>query len=299
MSRCTDFFWPTLEKPKPAELAHDDASEAADIAAARRAGWAQSPELALEEARRLADSEEDRRRATEGKASTYLLFAAAFAAALIPFLPGILESKTGSAPRWLIAIILIVATLYLMAAGIWAFRALRVGTFHRPGVAELAQIWRHSSPARALIRETFALARMNYRAVNEKVSCIKIAHEFMARSFIAFGVLVVVEAGWEAVHSVTNTHGGQVVTGTDGPSKPGENGATESAPHAHGGSPSTIPPSVKPPPSPTASGAIKPGTDLPAKPAANVGATNPETNAPVTPGANGLTSPAGSPPRKQ
>ena len=71
----------------------------------------------MQEARRLANSEEDRRRTTEGKASTYLLFAAAFAAALIPFLPGILEGKTGSAPRWLIAIILIVAALYLMAAG--------------------------------------------------------------------------------------------------------------------------------------------------------------------------------------
>ena len=189
MSPFTDFFWPTLENPTLAELADEDASEAADIAAARAEDWAESPEIALEEARRLAESEEDRRRATESKASTYLLFAAAFAAALIPFLPEILEGKTGSAPRWLIAIILIVAVLYLIAAGIWAFRTLRVGTYHRLDVSELAHIWRDHNPKRALTREKFALARMNYRAVNEKVSCIKMAHEFIARSFVVFGNL--------------------------------------------------------------------------------------------------------------
>ena len=299
MSRLTDFFWPTLEKPTLAELADEDASEAADIAAARAEGWAESPELALEEAQRLADSEEDRRRATESKASTYLLFAAAFAAALIPFLPGILEGKTGSAPRWLIAVILIVAALYLIAAGIWAFRTLRVGTYHRLDVAELVQIWRDGNPKRTLTRETFALARMNYRAVNEKVSCIKMAQEFMVRSFVAFGILVVVEAGWEAVHSVIEAHGTLVVTGTKGPSELGKSGAAESTPHALA-SPSTSPPSpgAKPPPSATMNGTIKPGTDLSAQPAPNVGATSSGTKDPVVPDAKVPTSPARGAPEK-
>jgi len=287
MSQFTDFFWPTLERPTPTELADERASEAADIAAARTERWAQNPDLALEEARRLADSEEDRRRATESKASTYLLFAAAFAAALIPFLPGILEGKTGSAPRSLIAVILIVAALYLIAAGIWAFRTLRVGTYHRLDVAELAQIWRDKNPGRALIRETFALARMNYRAVNEKVSCIKMAHEFMARSFVAFGILVVVEAGWEAVHSIIDSDGPQTFTGTKGPSKAGSNGAAEPTLDALG-SPSANPPSqdAKPPPSAKVNSAIVPGADLLAQPAANTRAATSPTKAPVTPDAN-------------
>ncbi len=300
MSRFTDFFWPTLEKPTPAEIEEDDTSEAADIAAARMEGWAQSPELALEEARRLADLEEDRRRTTEGKASTYLLFAAAFAAALILFLPGILEGKTGSAPRWLIAIILIVAALYLMAAGIWAFRTLRVGTYHRLDVAELAEMWRGKNPTRSLIQETFAMARMNYRAVNQKVSCIKMAHEFMARLFVVFGVLVVIEAGWEAVHSVTETHGGQAVVGTKEQSKPDKSGAAGFTPHALG-FPGASPPNsrAKPQPSGTVSGTIKPGTDSSSQPVANVGATSSGANAPTTPGANGPTSPAGGAPGTQ
>ena len=66
MSRFTDFFWPILEKPTPAELKDDAASEAADIATARTESWARSSELALQEARRLADSEEDRRRDDRG-----------------------------------------------------------------------------------------------------------------------------------------------------------------------------------------------------------------------------------------
>ncbi len=285
MSRFTDFFWPILEKPTPAELKDDAASEAADIATARTESWARSSELALQEARRLADSEEDRRRTTEGKASTYLLFAAAFAAALIPFLPGILEGKTGSAPRWLIAIILIVAALYLMAAGTWAFRALRVGTYHRLDVAELAQIWRHKSPARALTRETFALARMNYRAVNEKVSCIKMVHEFMARSFVAFGVLVVVEAGWEAVHSVTETFRSQPVIDQRGKSKQDESGAAGSNSHAPGSPGATPPRSAAQPPSGTVSGIDKSDTNSSPQPAAKVGTPSSGTNAPPAPAA--------------
>jgi hypothetical protein len=300
MSRFTDFFWPTLDKPTPAEIEEDDTSEAADIAAAGMEGWAQSPELALEEARRLADSEEDRRRTTEGKASTYLLFASAFAAALIPFLPGILEGKTGSAPRWLIAIILIVATLYLMAAGVWAFRALRVGTYHRLGVAELVQVWRHKNPKRELIRKTFALARMNYRVINEKVSCIKLVHEFMARSCVAFGVLVVVESGWEAVHSLTATHEHQAVIDTKGQPRPEVSGAPSPTPRAFD-SPSTSPPSIRTKPSAagTVSGTVKPSADSSSEPTKSVGATGSGVNAPIVPSVKGPADPTGGVPGKQ
>jgi hypothetical protein len=207
MSRFTDFFWPRLEGRTGTEAAEDRHLEIRDIEAARAHTWTPNEELALEEARRLADSEEDRRRSAEGKATTYLLFASAFAAALIPFLPGILEGKTGAAPGWVIAAILIVATLYLVAAGLWAFRTLKVGTYQRLDVAELAHIWGKKDPRRSLIQETLALTRMNYRAVNDKVSCIIMAHAFIARSFVAFGILIVVEAGWEAVSSITHNQG--------------------------------------------------------------------------------------------
>jgi hypothetical protein len=202
MSRFVDFFWPTLEAATAAEAAEDRQSEIRDIEVARAHRWAPNEELTLEEARRLADAEEDRRRSAEGKATTYLLFIAAFAAALIPFLPGILEGKTGAAPGWLIAIILIIAAAYLVAAGIWAFKTLKVGTYHRLDVADLAEIWGNKHPQRALVQETFAITRRNYQAVNVKVSCIKMAHAFMARSIVLFGVLIVVEAGWEAGSSV-------------------------------------------------------------------------------------------------
>ncbi len=300
MSRLTDFFWPTLEKPTPAEVEDDDSSERSDIEAARNGGWAQCPELALEEARRLADSEEDRRRTTEGKASTYLLFAAAFAAALIPFLPGILEGKTGSAPRWLIAIILVVAALYLMAAGIWAFRTLRVGTYHRLDVAELAHIWRHKNPRRALIREALVLARMNYHAVNEKVSCLKMSHEFMARSFLAFGILIAIEAGWEAAHSVIETPAGRVVAIQKKKSKPVESGGGKSTPPGLG-SPSASAPSsgAKPSPNGTVSSTITPGTDLSSRPAGSVEATKSATNTSAKLGSNGPIRPAEGSPGKQ
>jgi hypothetical protein len=230
MSRLTDFFLPILEKATAAQAAEDQRLEAEHIEAARTHSWAHNEELALEEARRLADSEEDRRRSAEGKATTYLLFASAFAAALIPFLPGILEGKTGAAPGWVIAVILIVATFYLVAAGWWAFRALRVGTFHRLDVAELVQIWSSKDPRRSLIQQTFALARMNYRSVNDKVSCVIMAQEFIVRSFVVFGVLIIVEAGWEAVSPLigADAHRGSVATQQS--SKVERRGAVEPVP---------------------------------------------------------------------
>ncbi len=202
----TDFFWPTLERPTAAETQEDARSETADIQAVSAQIWMPNGDLALEEARRLADSEEDRRRTAENKATTYLLFASAFAAALVPFLPSILEGKTGPAPGWLVAIILILAVSYLVAAGIWAFRTLRVATYQRLDVPELVRMWNEDDPKSALIRETFAVARRNYAAVNRKVTYIKMTHEFIARSFIAFGILIVVEAGWVAIDSAIARH---------------------------------------------------------------------------------------------
>lgn len=290
MSRFTDFFWPTLERPTPVEHAKEEALQKKDMAAVREEGWTKSAELALAEARRLADAEEDRRRSTENKASTYLLFAAAFAAALIPFLPGILEGKTGSAPRSLIAIILIIAVLYLIAAGIWAFRTLRVGTYHRLDVAELTRIWRDENPQRALIRETFATGRMNYRAVNDKVSCIKMAHEFMARSFVVFGILLVVEAGWEAVHSVIETHVGPGAIDLKESPSPGKSGATETAPHSLGSGGAELPNSgpKSRPGGPV--GKNKRDTET-SRPAASVRSTDTKTKSPVMPDLNGSTGP--------
>jgi hypothetical protein len=286
----TDIIWPTLEKPTLGELAAEETSQRVDITAVREEGWVKNAKLALEEARRLADAEEDRRRSTENKASTYLLFASAFAAALIPFLPGILEGKTGSAPRLLIAIILIIAVLYLVAAGIWAFRTLRVGTYHRLDVAELIRIWRDDNPERALIRETFATGRMNYRAVNDKVSCIKMAHQFMVRSFVVFGILLVVEAGWEAAHSVIEPHVGPVAIDSKESPKLDKSGATETTPHRLGSGGADLPGSGQKPQSGAPAGENKLDTDS-SQPAANVKPTDMETKVPVIPEVNGSTSP--------
>jgi hypothetical protein len=53
-----------------------------DVEAIARADWSACPEVALEETKRLAGEEERRRQSAEGRASTYLLVAAA----LVPLL---------------------------------------------------------------------------------------------------------------------------------------------------------------------------------------------------------------------
>ena len=166
------------------------------------AAWTHSSELALDEARRMADSEEDRRRTAEGKASTYLLFAGALIPLLTYLETSVWEGKIGTAPKWLSTSILLLAVSYLMGAGVWAFRTVSVGTFHRLDVADLVRIWSSEEPAKELIRETLVAARMNRDEINKKVSCIKMAHLFMTRAFLAFGMLVAIEAVWEIGHSL-------------------------------------------------------------------------------------------------
>lgn len=205
MSKFTDFFWPILEDWRPHELSQIREETVDDIDAIRSTDWSALPDLALAEAHRLSEVEDDRRRTAEAKATTYLLFAGALVPVLTYFESAVWEGKVGTAPKLLSIPLLGLAVCYLVAAGVWAFRAVGVSTFQQLDVAELVSIWREENPLVPLIQETLVAARMNRGNVNRKVSCIKMAQAFMLRTFIVFGALVVIEAGWETCNSLWNT----------------------------------------------------------------------------------------------
>lgn len=196
--RLRDLVWPVLEDWKPGELWGQRHANRDDVEAIARADWSASPEVALEEARRIAEEEERRRQSAEGRASTYLLVAAALVPLLTSLENAVWDQKMGTAPKWLTLPILALGVLYTMAAGVWAFRTLTVGTFVRVGETDMVKVWQQSGrdPQIALVAELLKATRRNRDTVNAKVSAIKMAHAFMVRGFLAFGLMVLAAAGW-------------------------------------------------------------------------------------------------------
>jgi hypothetical protein len=197
MSRLIDAIWPTVEDWEPHELAEIREENVDDIAGIAQADWSRNTTLALAEARRLTDAEEDRRRTAEGKATTYLLFVGA----MLPFLTyldvAVWEGKVGAAPKWVSIPVLAIGVLYLFRAATWGFRAIRVSTFHRLDVPDLLKVWCHRDPKIELVRELLIATRRNRDDVNRKVSCVDMTQRFLKLAFLMFVILLFVEAGWE------------------------------------------------------------------------------------------------------
>lgn len=195
MRALIDVIWPTLEGWTASERADQHYSNREDVEGIKQCDWSRETEFALREAKDLASSEEERRRAADGKASTYLLVAAALVTLLTYLESAIWDQKAGT--KWASMPVLVVAVVYLMQAGVWAFRTLQVRAFVRVDVDDLLRVWSGAGDAvPKLVAEHLAAVRRNRDPVNDKVSAILMAHKFLLRAFLMFGTLLVVEAGW-------------------------------------------------------------------------------------------------------
>jgi hypothetical protein len=195
LSRLTDLVWPTLESLEPDELADLQRANRDDVEVLQGSDWPNHDKIALEEARRIAAEEEDRRKTAEGKASNILLVVAALIPLLTYLETAIWDAKLGTAPRWLTLAILAGAVAYLAGASSWALRAIAVGTYHRIGPMDLNRIWTQNANAiEALVRQTLVAVRQNQAEINRKVSAVKMTHKFMIRSIIGFSLLLLVQA---------------------------------------------------------------------------------------------------------
>jgi hypothetical protein len=150
----------------------------------------------LEEARRLADSEAERRRGTDQKAATYLPLVAALIPLVLTLVSASWEKKAGSAPIWLNMVLLGLAVAYTANAGHWAFRELEVSVSHEPGLSDFEKAWAVPHPSQRLARRLLLHTRRNRNGVNWKVTCIKMAHEYLLRAFLTFSLLLLVNIGW-------------------------------------------------------------------------------------------------------
>jgi hypothetical protein len=160
------------------------------------AQWKQHPEIALDEARRLADAEDERRRGADQNASTYLAVVAALVPLILAVATAIWDGKAGTAPTSVNMLFLALAVIYVAAAGFWAFRVLEVSVANRVGASDLVTAWRRPRPLAALIRDILWAARLNQGKVNQKVSGIKMAHAFLLRAFLTFSALLLFNIAW-------------------------------------------------------------------------------------------------------
>jgi hypothetical protein len=201
IGRLTEVFWPTREDWRPAELSeirNSNRDEADDI---RSTDWSVESDLALEEARRLGNAEEDRRKTAESKASHLLMVAAALVPIFTSLETAIWDAKLGTAPKWISLPLLAVAVLYLCWSALWALRAMATSNYRQVYHSDLVCIWKEGQGGpeirRRLAAETFLASRMNQDTINSKITCSTMGHAFLFRAIIAFSVLLLVQAGFE------------------------------------------------------------------------------------------------------
>ena len=196
-----EFWWPVLEKPTPEE-AQGCVEAVSNIKVSIQQGnWAFGPEIALDEARRLYDAEAERRRSADTKAGIYFAAITALVPVLTSLIPNIWNDKASAAFAVTSLLIFALAVCYLVKAGLWAFHTLKVARFHHVHSSDLARIVGASDSQVALAKEIALAVTANYSLVNEKVTCIKMTHEFLLRAFLTFALLMVVQGLWPPVTS--------------------------------------------------------------------------------------------------
>ena len=209
MRALLDLIWPTPDHEDLEERTRRHSANHDDVEAIRKRGWKRDPDLALSEAKCLADGEEARRRIADEKASTYLLVTAALIPLLTYLESTIWDQKAGTAPKWLSLPLLLLGVAYVVGTGFWAARTLRVRSFVTMDAMDLMALWESPGDIRpALAAEYLVVARRNRDGVNDKVGAIMLAHEFLLRAFLMFGGLLLAEAAWELVIAIRRASGG-------------------------------------------------------------------------------------------
>ncbi len=200
-----DFFWPWLVRWTPEQRIKQADRTKADLLRIASIDFKRDSSIALDEARRLADSEADRRRGTEQKAATYLPLVAALIPLILTVVSALWDKKAGGAPIWLNLLLLGLAVSYTAAAGVWAFRVFEVSMSHEVGVGDFVSSWGKRDPAAAQARRLLSHARRNMAAVDWKVTCIMMAHKFLLRAFLAFSLLLILNILWYLIAQMLPT----------------------------------------------------------------------------------------------
>ncbi|HCI1891370.1 TPA: hypothetical protein NOS95_001924 [Pseudomonas aeruginosa] len=160
--------------------------------------WADISDVALEEARRLFDAEHERRRGADSKAGLYLAAITALMPILASILPGLWDKQISTCQRGVQLGIFLLALLFLMRAGLWALKTIKISasTVVTPG--DIADSFNSDGAEECLAKKLLSAVIQNYTGTNQKITCIKMTHEFLLRAFFSFLAFLAVQASWPA-----------------------------------------------------------------------------------------------------
>jgi hypothetical protein len=191
-----EWLWPRLEHPS-SQQEIDQQTRSANLREKVEQGvWTEQSDVALEEARRLFDAEQERRRGADNKAGIYLAAITALIPVLAALLPSLWGNNIDKVFAGLSLLAFVFALLYLLRAGIWAFNTLRVSGFSQLGPGDIAESWQAENPEEQLTKHLLRSVIYNFDGTNQKVSRIKMAHEYLLRSFFCFVAFLAVQAVW-------------------------------------------------------------------------------------------------------
>ncbi|MGY4534628.1 hypothetical protein ACVW0Y_003770 [Pseudomonas sp. TE3786] len=199
-------LWPRLEPLTTDQLLDQDRRKQVRSERIKASTWGSHAEVAVEEARRLFDAELERRRGADNKAGIYLAAITALIPVLASVLPGLwkADDKLFSGVSLLV---FAVALSYLLRAGLWAFNTLRVSGFSQLDPVDVLENNEKGGLLHNLATRLLLSVNYNMEGTNKKVSCIKMTHEFLLRSFFSFVAFLSVQAIWPgAVWAVQALH---------------------------------------------------------------------------------------------
>lgn len=169
--------------------------------------WLGKSDVALEEARRLFDAEHERRRGADSKAGLYLAAITALMPILATVLPDLWEEQNSKTLAGALLGIFIFALIYLMRAGLWALQTIKTSAIAQLGAGDIADSFSSDKPEEQLVKQLLSAVINNYNGTNQKISYIKMTHEYLLRAFFCFVAFLSVQAVWPvAVWAVSRIH---------------------------------------------------------------------------------------------
>lgn len=188
---------PWLDVPEMIRAAQVANQLQADRAAIIAAQFPNQALVLLDEARRIADSEDARRNGADARATTYL----ALVGVLAPILAALAPAATDPSkdfPRAIVSLVLFAAAgVYLFGCGLWSFKALKVAPMGRVGHANIIEASQEAEPDAYLIRIILRCVLFSHAQVNAKVTCIKMAHAYGFRALVVSVAAMMIRLGWE------------------------------------------------------------------------------------------------------
>tara|TARA_R110000851_G_scaffold54241_5_gene128180 strand:- start:1275 stop:1937 length:663 start_codon:yes stop_codon:yes gene_type:complete len=192
-----EWLWPrlTLSSQPPADSPQEKWLQS-QREKVKQGTWSGKSDVALEEARRLFDAEQERRRGADSKAGLYLAAITALMPILATVLPDLWDEEKSKTLAGALLGIFIFALIYLMRAGLWALQTIKTSAIEQLGAGDIADSFSSVRPEEQLVKQLLSAVINNYNGTNQKISCIKMTHEYLLRAFFCFVAFLSVQAVW-------------------------------------------------------------------------------------------------------